>query len=185
MLKVRTGFAPEEIWYCYGEFQPIFGRYPEVKFHEGMPDFTKFDGRFGRSHERNERRLSKSVPRRAPSQKRQRGVSDAKLILQKQAYAYHQSEWYAYACFCSKIHEMQVSFPFWLGSPADSNLSKKRIETPRRDHLAICSWTLNLTRMNGTDLERVRQKVINVCARRTCAHSDERHDNERIGVVYT
>jgi len=36
---------PEEICYCYGEFQPIFGRYPEVKFHEGMPDFTKFDGR--------------------------------------------------------------------------------------------------------------------------------------------
>ena len=37
--------APEEIWYCYGEFQPLFGRYPQVKFHEGMPDFTKFDGR--------------------------------------------------------------------------------------------------------------------------------------------
>jgi len=36
---------PEEIWYCYGEFQPIFGRYPDVKFHEGMPDFTKFDSR--------------------------------------------------------------------------------------------------------------------------------------------
>ena len=36
---------PEDIWYCYGEFQPIFARYPEVKFHEGMPDFTKFDGR--------------------------------------------------------------------------------------------------------------------------------------------
>ena len=31
--------------YCYREFQPTFGRYPEVKFHENMPDFTKFDGR--------------------------------------------------------------------------------------------------------------------------------------------
>ena len=37
--------SPEEIWYCYGEFQPIFAHYPKVKFHEGMPDFTKFDGR--------------------------------------------------------------------------------------------------------------------------------------------
>jgi len=36
--------SPEDILYCYGEFQPIFARYPEVKFHEGMPDFTKFDG---------------------------------------------------------------------------------------------------------------------------------------------
>jgi len=35
----------EEIWYCYGKFQSIFARYLEVKFYEGMPDFTKFDGR--------------------------------------------------------------------------------------------------------------------------------------------
>jgi len=37
--------SPEKIWYCYGEFQPTFARYPKVKFHEGMPDVTKFDGR--------------------------------------------------------------------------------------------------------------------------------------------
>jgi len=37
--------TPEDIWYCYGEFQPLFGRYPRVKFHEGLPNFTKFDGR--------------------------------------------------------------------------------------------------------------------------------------------
>jgi len=36
---------PKETWYCCGEFQLIFARYPEVKFHEGMPDFTKFDCR--------------------------------------------------------------------------------------------------------------------------------------------
>jgi len=34
---------PAEIWYCYGDFQPIFS--PDVKFHEGMPSFTKFDDR--------------------------------------------------------------------------------------------------------------------------------------------
>ena len=43
--KEKLEPSPEEIWYCYGEFQFIFARYPEVKFHEGMPDFTKFDGR--------------------------------------------------------------------------------------------------------------------------------------------
>jgi len=37
--------TPEEIWYCYGEFQPLFSRYSRVKFHEGLPDFAKFDGR--------------------------------------------------------------------------------------------------------------------------------------------
>jgi len=36
---------PVEIWYCYGEFQPLFGRYPAIKFHEGLPDITKLDGR--------------------------------------------------------------------------------------------------------------------------------------------
>ena len=35
---------PEEICYCYGEFQCIFSRYPDVNFHEGLPDATKFDG---------------------------------------------------------------------------------------------------------------------------------------------
>jgi len=36
---------PVEIWYCYGEFQPLFGRYPAIKFHEGLLDITKLDGR--------------------------------------------------------------------------------------------------------------------------------------------
>ena len=36
---------PVEIWYCYGEFQPLFGRYPAIKFHECLPDITKLDGR--------------------------------------------------------------------------------------------------------------------------------------------
>ena len=34
---------PKEIWYCYGEFQPLFRQYPSVKFHEGLTDPTKFD----------------------------------------------------------------------------------------------------------------------------------------------
>ena len=36
---------PEEIRYCYREFQRLFSQYPRVKFHEGLPDVTKFNGR--------------------------------------------------------------------------------------------------------------------------------------------
>jgi len=36
---------PSQIWYCYGEFQPLFRQYPRVKFHEGLPDVSRFDGR--------------------------------------------------------------------------------------------------------------------------------------------
>jgi hypothetical protein len=37
--------APEKILYCYGEFQPSFSEFPEVEFHEGLPDVSRFDGR--------------------------------------------------------------------------------------------------------------------------------------------
>ena len=36
---------PSQIWYCYGEFQSLFRQYPRVKFHEGLPDVSRFDGR--------------------------------------------------------------------------------------------------------------------------------------------
>lgn len=36
---------PEKIVYCYGEFQPSFADFPEVEFHEGLPEIDRFDGR--------------------------------------------------------------------------------------------------------------------------------------------
>ena len=39
--------APTRIWYCYGEYQPIFSSHPYVHFHEGLPQLSDevFDGR--------------------------------------------------------------------------------------------------------------------------------------------
>ena len=34
----------DKIMYCYGEYQPIFNEYPDVVFHEGLPDISQFDG---------------------------------------------------------------------------------------------------------------------------------------------
>ena len=36
---------PSKIMYCYGEYQQLFCRYPQVIFHEGLPDMDNFDGR--------------------------------------------------------------------------------------------------------------------------------------------
>ena len=36
---------PHKIWYCYGEFQPLFAKYPTVIFNEGLPDISNFDGK--------------------------------------------------------------------------------------------------------------------------------------------
>jgi len=38
---------PVRIYYCYGEFQPMFKNYPRVNFHEGLPELSHevFDGR--------------------------------------------------------------------------------------------------------------------------------------------
>ena len=36
---------PEKIVYCYGEYQDVFLEYPEVEFHEGLPEITQFDGK--------------------------------------------------------------------------------------------------------------------------------------------
>ena len=37
---------PTRIWYCYGEYQPTFNNYPNVHFHEGLPESSDvvFDG---------------------------------------------------------------------------------------------------------------------------------------------
>ena len=35
---------PEEIIYCYGEYQEIFDNYRHVNFHEGLPDLNEFVG---------------------------------------------------------------------------------------------------------------------------------------------
>jgi hypothetical protein len=35
---------PAKIVYCYGEYQPIFAKYTDVEFNEGLPDTSRFDG---------------------------------------------------------------------------------------------------------------------------------------------
>jgi predicted AAA+ superfamily ATPase len=32
--------TPENIVYCYGEYQPIFNDYPYITFNEGLPDIS-------------------------------------------------------------------------------------------------------------------------------------------------
>ena len=36
---------PSKVWYCYGEYQPLFSKYPYVIYNEGLPDITQFDGK--------------------------------------------------------------------------------------------------------------------------------------------
>jgi hypothetical protein len=38
--------SPERILYCYGEFQPSFLEFPQVEFHEGLVNVSRFDGRY-------------------------------------------------------------------------------------------------------------------------------------------
>jgi len=35
---------PNKIVCCYGEYQQLFCQYPEVIFHQGLPDLNDFDG---------------------------------------------------------------------------------------------------------------------------------------------
>jgi hypothetical protein len=37
--------APEKIMYCYSEYQSMFNEYPQVTFHEGLPNNDEFDGK--------------------------------------------------------------------------------------------------------------------------------------------
>jgi hypothetical protein len=34
-----------KVMYCYGEYQSLFAKYPNVEFNEGLPDISRFDGR--------------------------------------------------------------------------------------------------------------------------------------------
>ena len=36
---------PERIMYCYSMYQSIFDEFPQVEFHEGLPDIAQFDGK--------------------------------------------------------------------------------------------------------------------------------------------
>jgi hypothetical protein len=35
---------PEQIIYCFGEYQEIYSHYSNVEFNEGLPDLARFDG---------------------------------------------------------------------------------------------------------------------------------------------
>lgn len=36
---------PQKVYYSYGEFQPIFAKYPSIEFHDGLVDLDIFDGK--------------------------------------------------------------------------------------------------------------------------------------------
>jgi len=36
---------PEKIIWCYGVYQDMFDRYPNIEFHEGVPNLSMFDGK--------------------------------------------------------------------------------------------------------------------------------------------
>jgi hypothetical protein len=36
--------VPKKVIYCYGAFQSIFDKFPDIQFHEGLPDSSMFDG---------------------------------------------------------------------------------------------------------------------------------------------
>jgi hypothetical protein len=36
---------PAKVMYCYGEYQPVFAKYPSVIFNEGLPDISEFTGK--------------------------------------------------------------------------------------------------------------------------------------------
>jgi hypothetical protein len=44
-MKEMISPVPEKVIYCYGEFQPVFGKFPYIRFHEGLPDSSMFDGK--------------------------------------------------------------------------------------------------------------------------------------------
>lgn len=37
--------VPNQIIYCYSEYQSLFSQYPNVEFNDGLPDLARFDGR--------------------------------------------------------------------------------------------------------------------------------------------
>jgi len=134
---------PEDIWYCYGEFQPIFARYPEVKFHESMPDFTKFDGRRSTFLVLDDLMSEKNddVANLFTKGSHHRNVSvmfmTQNLFYKKQTHAYHQSE-------CTLHDTVQESTRCRSVFHFGSTDVFRRIQICRRsvsrDRLAICLW---------------------------------------------
>jgi GTPase SAR1 family protein len=43
-LKEMITPTPTKIVYCYGEYQSLFDNYPQIEFHDGLPDVAMFDG---------------------------------------------------------------------------------------------------------------------------------------------
>jgi hypothetical protein len=43
-MKEMITPTPSKVIYCYGEYQSLFDNYPQIEFHEGLPDITMFDG---------------------------------------------------------------------------------------------------------------------------------------------
>jgi len=35
----------EKVMWCYGIYQEIFDKYPQIQYHEGLPDVNVFDGK--------------------------------------------------------------------------------------------------------------------------------------------
>jgi len=44
-VDVMIDPPPRRMVYCYGEYQKLFDKYPQVTFHQGLPDLDDFDGR--------------------------------------------------------------------------------------------------------------------------------------------
>ena len=138
---------PDKIMYCYSEFQSLFSQYPQVKFHESLPDVTKFDGQ-----QRILLIIDDLMLFTNGSHHRNVSCTSRKTYFTKTDTCV-PSVWTRTTWYCLKIREMPVSFLFWLGRCililADPSLSKKRTEMPQRDHSATSSWTWNLSRTNN------------------------------------
>ena len=43
--RVMIEPPPRRVVYCYGEYQELFKKYPDVEFRQGLPNLEDFDGR--------------------------------------------------------------------------------------------------------------------------------------------
>jgi len=140
---------PSKIWYYYGEYQPAFNNYVLVHFEEGLPQLS--DGVFDASKrslivvDDHMSDINQVVADTFPKISHHRNLSVLHLtqnLFDRNKHA-RRISLNAHYLDCLRILEMSVSFPFWLDRciQAVGSLPKKRTETPRRDHSAICSWT--------------------------------------------
>src|SRR5215469_9242403 len=44
-IKEMVSPSIEKILWCYGVYQDIFDKFPNIEFHEGLPDLSIFDGK--------------------------------------------------------------------------------------------------------------------------------------------